>query len=1305
MTTPLQLPADPVATSAATNGPLLLPADTPSPRDTAFQRYLAAQPAPPQPFGGMSGVRPGETPHPGPTLGQAAGSVADVVLNIGDIGAGTIRHVARIVTHDKIGALSQAAVGPLIAMGMGPLVLALPHGSYVPTTPDEKEDAAHARMGVALGASFAVANVAGPVIGLGGDAMASVLPAEAMTGTTGVVLRSLGMAVRSLGATYTGGAALGSIRPTQPDETRLHAIQNDALGFAAWDAGLQTLILGSKAASALLPNPSLTGAAAVFTPDGVGPITTSTQHMTEALQRSGLGPSHAADVLAGRATIQDAFMDQFGVNLRGARSIEQNAAVQQQMQQGVQAATAAATQHGFAWLADGRPIEKWPVNAGETFVVRSTANQMQTVRLANATNQVKAYGVGPTLEDALHSTQPIRSNVDVPDVNVTETGVAVGATPLSAPPGPEFQGVMGRMRWISENLLRNRFAQVQQFDGGLGATLNNHAAVQMASGYNALIWKRLTGIENLTDVQRTLLGRFNVDRELNRTRTLIQAHADEATQMLAHLEGNQPLEIPGFIQGAASETPGYWPVAASEGPRWRQQLAEAQTALGRVRPNYLAPEEYHAALTDPTLSRIQASIDRHLQPWLEDHKLMAGLSTGALEAAHGDPVLSLIARDPEAEAAIKAGAPISPRAPLTSAFQVGPTRFNLPRTGAAAEYETDIGNLVSEWTNEVMSKNAKRATFDYIANARWTRTLGTRTLANGKVITEAPPAGYETLPLQSFSIPGIDIGNTRLAVPKVVADAFNDFVTRSRSMQMPAMLKPYTDFMDTFTALQLTAPAEAQAHAWRVVSGLSRLPGMGGDTLFGRLAAMFPSLGPKGTAIMEMARVFSNPVEDINRLWRMARTGTLTGRPLSETANNFIMNSVNKVVDLDAFRRGVFDLPDFRPGLFGVETRVRMAAAKWIEMQAQDEGRVVTDNEFRDFVNGFGTYAPEQQPAMLSWLRKSRLVAFGSYSLGGSLTREMDNMLGPFLPNTSGGTGLPMSVWNDIPKAKQMAMRAAVAWRGMIGDLTMRAAITKMNSGYWPWQTAHRSTGHITDVAIGKQGEGDNERFLYATGAMLDPGMSRAYHTTFARALATAGAARRPQEFMQNATTDLLNTVSNLASPGIRFASIAATGTTTHFVEDAGSVKPMQVVPTQVTRGAQLPANIGTAVALGNPITQQLLEGQATRDIADPDVRRASQIANLLSSGVRLGPPRAVWQQLDRSRVTARYAKFVSDQASYILAAPDDATLSKRYDEIAGQITSQVPADDQESVLRDLQRTVRSRPRARARRAAASPVP
>jgi hypothetical protein len=1026
----------------------------------------------------------------------------------------------------------------------------------------------------------------------------------------------------------------------------------------------------------------------------VGKIVAAPNLLAEDLVKAGLEPSRSLDVALGRVTLGDAVQAQHAGAVRSAGA-DENAlqAIQAKAAQIQQAGAQAAGARGYTWIADGRPLAQYPHAPGERFYARPINRPLTPeetpsfigkgepdplgrpalgymVRLGDQTNAVKAYGVGPTVEEALKAAKGLSSTpAELPKANVTESATALSASPLNTPADPEFSGWLGPLRRFHSDLFTDRFARVRPIDPNLAGHMGNQAASDLHAGYQSLIFQRLSGVEKMEEADASLVGRSVVAREGERMRTRAQALMAEAQSRIA------------------------------AGEDWQAQLTDAQqklqaaTTQAELQP--LSHAELGAIATKPHVRDALAFYDAHVQPYLEDFKVDAGLSAGSLHAAADEsPVFSLVPKAGDLAAGGEAvGATVAPTGartgvsgPLQYRFRVKRTTAALERTGTAAAYETDIRKLTNAWVGEVIPKNAERSTIEYITSAPWATRLEEGSRA-------APGQGI--LEFQKGKVPGSDVQG-RFAVPMPVKRAYDDLAARRSLFANESDKNAYYQFMDFWTQLQLAAPVEASSHFWRIASQYSRLPGT--TEGIGRALGLFPSLGPKALGLYNIAKVGSDPAEAVDLMRTLARVGALTGRALPEAAHAGLTGGIERSM-LGAPREWLFGMPSFGPGLDGVETRIRMAGLKFLrEVVEPVVGRASTDQEIRQFVNGWGTYGSQMQPTFLAYLRKSRIASFGSFQLGGALEREMSQMWSPFLPGTSGGTGLPLSLWKNIPKMQQMAMRASVAWRGIIGDMTFRAATTKAVSGYWPWDAPHRDSGHMLDIPIGSIGEGNEQRFVYAKANNVDPGMSRAWRTTGARALVTGAMQGDFWKGVGGALTDYANTAAGVAGPGIRFGFSALTGKAPYLT---GQNNLLQEAPTQPTRGQQPLANVTTALQSANPISGQLFtERAAINSLADPLSQSAGLLVNAVSPGWTVGPPRRVWRQQNQAGEEGQLSQFVNERVNRILDAPTSESRNAIRAQ-AQQAIREAPLSpgEKRQALLNLRRGEVTRRRAQARRA------
>jgi len=1054
---------------------------------------------------------------------------------------------------------------------------------YVPSTPEELQDEAHAQTATALAASVAVG---GPL----GRLAESVLPEAALAGSGGVqtLLRGLGNVVKGFAHGATIGTVYGALRPTRPDETRLDAVTKDALGFGGFEAAAVGLI---------------------------GAATTLAQRRFPSPTAQNL--ARASDAVFPRVT--------------------------------------------------ERQVPMWD-NDGMYVVGQMPDGRFRAVG-GTRINTPRGFGIGTTPAEAIANVKGLPETPhEIPTGTVSETGAGVSLTPLNSPPNPEFTGLFGRMRYFSQVAFGDLFADVRKagFDRA-HAALSQAAASQMATGYTGLMVKDFSGIARLSIDDRTLLGDWFNAREGARLRGRLDAQ-----------------------------------IASTTDPN---ELTRLQSAREAVRiPELTQAQQQQFAARSAALQPIVKWLDERLQPMLEAHKLQTGLSLGQFHAADLEaPVLSLVPKFETAEAteaATVTGVPAVPAGAgsIPSRYRALKTSAALGRTGTGT-YENDISTMVDSWLHDVMPKTTRRAMMEEITKSPGVRQLGER---------ERPDPGMVTLPFQAADLKslGADV-NGRWQVPPVLKNAYDKLATRDVFFRS-ATGNRAVGLLDLATQLQLAAPVEASSHAWRMVSGLAGVPGVGNEIAkgWGRAINLFPSLGPKGTAIASMVHVGSDPAAMAEGISYLARIGALSGRPLAEEAGQGMVAALRRGVPLlDAMPKFLFGMPQFGPGLAGWDTRVRLMALQAVRQFAKDAGHDATDAEVRQFVNGMaGTYGTQMQTNTLALLRKSRLWAFGSYQ-SSAIPREAERMAGPFLPGVSGGTGLPMSIWGNLPKSRQLLLRAETAWRGVVGDAVVRSAITKASTGYWPWDPQHLNWGDPTKIGIGATGTGDDQKFVYARGNMLDPGITRAWRTTGLRALATetmAGVgplAQRVAQGLQQATTDFGNVILGIASPWIRFAGTALLNTQPYMTQPGEFLHP---APLGLTAAEQWKNQISTALTQANPIVGQAEQpGSPIRAIQNPLARTGAFLANISTPGISIGPPASQVAGMKEGQLERRVQAYVTQRATDILKAPSDSAHDAMLDDVTNSIeNSSLPDAVKGQALSELRRQLASRPKAASRRAA-----
>ena len=262
-------------------------------------------------------------------------------------------------------------------------------------------------------------------------------------------------------------------------------------------------------------------------------------------------------------------------------------------------------------------------------------------------------------------------------------------------------------------------------------------------------------------------------------------------------------------------------------------------------------------------------------------------------------------------------------------------------------------------------------------------------------------------------MPGPDVSG-RWEVPLAVKKGFDDLATRRNLLSTSPYGNTVLAATDFFTQLQLAWPVEASSHAWRIASQLSGVPGIGPAWM--RAFTLFPSLGPKSQALYEIYKTGSDPVAFTEAIRHLARLGALTGRPLSEEAHGRLFAWLDQSQLLQTPRRFLFGMPQIGPGLDGFETRVRAVGYEFIQRLTRDNlGRAATDNEARQFVNGWGTYGTEMQATPLAILRKYRVAAFGSF--------QTSWLLPDLRTNTAPRTRSSSRVFRSMPSISRLLAR------------------------------------------------------------------------------------------------------------------------------------------------------------------------------------------------------------------------------------------------------------------------------------------
>lgn len=445
----------------------------------------------------------------------------------------------------------------------------------------------------------------------------------------------------------------------------------------------------------------------------------------------------------------------------------------------------------------------------------------------------------------------------------------------------------------------------------------------------------------------------------------------------------------------------------------------------------------------------------------------------------------------------------------------------------------------------------------------------------------------------------------RYLVPRKVAlvwnELFNPLSRRKDTLRIfedSAIMGGYQKFMDLNVGLLLASPVEVTAHSSRILSILSRMPGIGDDQgALQRIANKFvPWFGPRLGGLRSIYNLYDNPAA-MSMEARLAKVpGALPARAFEAEHQGGIGSIVGGVSKpaarlLEGGRKFIFDLPENQRGLFGFDIRARISAAMMAERIA---GRRLTDPELAEFLTQFGSYSEGVQSNLATWLRRGRINPFA----GGQTGIIPGEIRGFF-----GSSNLPKSVRDELGKMTNAKLQAEVLWRGTIGTVTMMAATQKALTDRWPWEN---EPGHEEDLMIGYTPEG---RGVYIPFHTMAPDLARAARITGIRAMVeNFGLEGVPQAMLDMANTAITYTAGG---PGTQAAMTLATGNAP-FITGEGTV--MQVVPPQPTAYHTLKERFLTAAGSANPTMENMLGAGSAETLPG-----AIRIVNAITPGMEVG--------------------------------------------------------------------------------------
>lgn len=436
-------------------------------------------------------------------------------------------------------------------------------------------------------------------------------------------------------------------------------------------------------------------------------------------------------------------------------------------------------------------------------------------------------------------------------------------------------------------------------------------------------------------------------------------------------------------------------------------------------------------------------------------------------------------------------------------------------------------------------------------------------------------------------------------VPKPVAKHYNALMkVREESWQtLNESLAPLFKVMDYRTGAQLASPVEATRHSLRVLSILSRLPGVD-EGRMRRAFNMLPTyFGPRLSRVYDMMNVANHPDADVFTQW-MGRVGAAPDRAYAESdlPGGMLSKQLHKGRDFlfsppDPSAKGmkwVLAMP-MPARLWGFDVRARLVAAKMFWEHAKVQGLVPQnadladfaigkdkrlDREFREFINGFGQFTQELQPAVVDFLRRTRLNPF---------IAAQSRMRPTEIAQMFGMHGLPTK---GAPFTTKAALTGETLLRGTLGTLIPLALLNYQLSGKWPWQNEPGQMANLNTGVIDKT----TRSAVYIPLNLIDPALSRSSRTTGLRYVSDPRYGAGLGDRLVNATgtrifNEFLSTVAG--GPGVQAMSIAATGRTPYLTENG---EFLRVSRPAFGAGEDL-LNRGKAViATSNPNAEALID-------------------------------------------------------------------------------------------------------------------
>lgn len=460
------------------------------------------------------------------------------------------------------------------------------------------------------------------------------------------------------------------------------------------------------------------------------------------------------------------------------------------------------------------------------------------------------------------------------------------------------------------------------------------------------------------------------------------------------------------------------------------------------------------------------------------------------------------------------------------------------------------------------------------------QTTGTAVVPTGRPAIDVEPIALppeqrmgqlagETVPLLEGEVEQIglegfgDMGGTvgqqvlgRYVVPKPVAAMFEEFTLRPREELLTVNeLKGVYRGMDFTVGMLLASPVEVTAHAWRINSVLSRLPGVG-DRFDQLTARLVPYFGPKLSGMRSIFNVWDDPLSISSERMLAKTPGGLTSRFGSTEFRSGLGGLAHRIdprlaTGLETGRKVLFELPEVgEKGFSGFDVRARIVATNMLrKFSKQELGREPSSFELTEFIKQFGQYTEEMQTNLIAGLRRNRLAPFAG-GQAGIIPGEIRSLFG--------GLNLPKETVDQLSKKAVAQYKAEVLWRGVIGTTVALASSNRALSGKWPWENEE---GKMLDLDTGLRTY--DGRAIYAPFTLMAPGISRAMSVTTSRA-ALEQFGDEGGDYVTDATRRLANLplTYGMGSPGLRAAFVGTTGRTP-FLSSGGDL--LRIVPPQPT--------------------------------------------------------------------------------------------------------------------------------------------